>query len=85
MSTRISSIEIGKLQNDNNRREGEDNREVKNKLLKKGFAVSKIENASEDKKDDPYIYLYYTQCAKQGKKNSQNCSNYVTRYELRRE
>lgn len=51
-----------------------------------GIALSKTEDSNNDNKDnkgDPYVFLYYTQCAKiLGKKNSQNCANYVYRYEF---
>jgi aldose sugar dehydrogenase len=49
-----------------------------------GLAVSKIENSKNDN-HDPYVYLYYTQCQKIGKKSSQNCANYVNRYEFNSE
>jgi aldose sugar dehydrogenase len=49
-----------------------------------GVAVSKIENSKNDN-HDPYVYLYYTQCQKIGKKSSQNCANYVNRYEFNSE
>ena len=49
-----------------------------------GVAVSKIEDSKDDN-HDPYVYLYYTQCQKIGKKSSQNCANYVNRYEFNSE
>jgi glucose/arabinose dehydrogenase len=45
-------------------------------------AVSKTNNSDKDENHDPYVFLYYTQCIKEGKKNSQNCFNYVSRYEF---
>lgn len=47
-----------------------------------GVAVSKTINSDKDENRDPHVFLYYTECIKEGKKSSQNCSNYVSRYEL---
>ncbi|RPH71859.1 quinoprotein glucose dehydrogenase [bacterium] len=47
-----------------------------------GVAVSKTKNSDKDENHDPHVFLYYTECIKEGKKSSQNCSNYVSRYEL---
>lgn len=47
-----------------------------------GVAVSKTSNSDKDENRDPHVFLYYTECMKEGKKSSQNCSNYVSRYEL---
>lgn len=48
-----------------------------------GVAVERTEDPDDDNRADRYVFLYYTQCAKiLGKKNSQNCSNYVYRYEF---
>lgn len=46
-----------------------------------GVAVSKT-NSDKDGNHDPNVFLYYTECIKEGKRSSQNCSNYVGRYEL---
>jgi glucose/arabinose dehydrogenase len=44
--------------------------------------LSKNENSTKGENHDPYVFYTIPQCIKEGKKNSQNCFNYVSRYEF---